>query len=338
VKVKGVLLGIGSVAFACAAAACQDSNASPLATTIDDSRHNHHHHNITTINYDDFSNGATHSDRWFDVGQFLGIGEPEARSSLAFNQGKMTFEATPFTTTFDNGLDHLKHLMMSTRSFDMPLDGWVMVSADIDADTPGCGYHQVPTTHRVLKQSQIAAATLILADAGDTGARFMWWVSDNRAMAVYERAPLDGSCALSTSYTQILGEVSLRGRHHRRDFDHNFAIKYRRDTEDDDNDRDHDAVDWILDGHVRFRVHEVGRPDHGCAHQQITFPAQGPGEELEDRLNSFNIGYGLSSMVDEFPFNACSTGQVSIPANQRLFGQGVSAEYDNFKVETRTQN
>jgi hypothetical protein len=336
VKVQDTLLGIGALAFACAAAACQDSNASTLATTVDNTNGHHHHNRHTTrVTYDDFSNGATHSDRWMDVGSFLGIGEPEARTSLSIANGRMSFEATPFTTSFDNGLDHVKHLVLSTTAFDVPRDGWVRISADIDADTPGTTHNRlIQATGKRVKEGQQAAATLIMSDAGNSGARFMWWVSDNRALAIYERSPVDGSCDLNTSYTQILGEVNLRSRHNRncRSPMHNFAIKYRRNLDRPNRD---DFVDFMMDGHVRFRVRGAGVPEQGTRHHPITFPAQGPGEELMANLNAFNVGYGLASMVDVFPFNACSTGNVSVPEAQRIYGQGAKAIYDNFKIVTR---
>jgi hypothetical protein len=336
--VKDRLFGIGLLALAGGAAACQDSNAAPLAVTEDHHNSNNNGNNPVTVNvtYDDFSNGATHSNRWFDVSAFLGVGEPEVLSSMSFADGKMTFEATPFVTSFDNALDHLKHLSMSTQSFAMPERGDLSVSADIDAETPGgTAFHRVPATGKILQESRQAAATLVLADAGDTGMRFMWWVSDMRAIAVYERAPLDGSCALGTSFTQILGEVNLRGRsNHHRNPVHNFAIRFKRNTSRGNSD----SVEWIVDGNIRIRQRAVGIPDQGCGNHQPLFPAQGPGERLKDRLDSFNIGFGLASMVDSFPFNTCSTGNQSIPTDQRIYGQGASASYDNVKVKTVTRH
>jgi hypothetical protein len=181
-------------------------------------------------------------------------------------------------------------------------------------------------TNRRLTEGQQAAATLDLVDTGDTGVRLSWHVSGTRAFALYERTSLDGSCDLQRNFSQIVQEFAITPG------THNFGIRYVRNTGANGFG---DKVGWILDGQFRAEVRGVGFPlTSASRNHPITFPAQGPGERLDARMNRFSIGHGIASMVDEFPFNQCGTGQVSIPASERAFGQGVNATWDNFRVTT----
>jgi hypothetical protein len=277
--------------------------------------------------YEDFSDPTQYSARWMDVGEFVGAGEPEAVQSRGFAGGVLQFEATPFVTSHDYALDHLKHFAVSTKSYEVPLRGYVEVFADIRAITPGVTPNRlVPATGRRLLEGQQAAATLHLIDFGDTGIRFAWYVSQSRAFALYERLPLDGSCDLQNSFSQIVFELPISAA------THNFGIRYLRNV---GANGFADKVDWVMDGHVRARIRGAGIPlTAPSPNHPITFPAQGPGEVLDARLNRLSIGHGIGSMIDVFPFNQCSTGQVSIPESQRIYGQGVMATFDNFVVTT----
>jgi hypothetical protein len=52
-------------------------------------------------------------------------------------------------------------------------------------------------------------------------------------------------------------------------------------------------------------------------------------------MDRLNVGHGLFSFVDRFPFFSLYSEQfISIPQEQRIFGQGVDALFDNFRIET----
>lgn len=316
-----------------ALASCEDGNAATLAT--DESFHTNQPNppsgpNVTVDRYDDFSDGSTYADRWFDVATFLGVGEPEAIETRSFANGRLNLEATPFVTSHDHVLDHMKYLALSTRNYNVPQRGSVEVSADIVATETGCSNNlRVPATGRRLSTPQQAAATLTLTDRGDTGVNFTWYVSSTRALAVYERTSLKGECDLSKNFTQIVQDIAITPG------THTFAIRYLRNLGPGGFE---DKVDWVIDGWTRAAIRQAGVPLATPPRaNNMTFPAQGAGERLDTRLNKLSVGHGLGSMVDEFPFNQCPTGQVSIPQNQRIWGQGIAASFDNIRVETVTR-
>lgn len=333
--------------------ACSKSNAATLAedeSSIhhgdgddddhdddEDDGHGHHRHChrhghgpsrcVTTDRYDDFSDGATYSDRWFDVSSFVGNVEPEALSSRAFGGGRLHIEATPFMTSSDNVLDHMKYFAVSTQSWEVPLRGSIEVSADVDATTSGTvNERRCHHSNDRMFQGRQAAVTVELIDTSATGIHLAWYISSNRAIALYERLSPDGSCDLDHNFTQVVQEIGISPG------THTFAIRYLRNTGANGFG---DKVGWILDGQFRAEVHGVGIPlgDHH-ANRNTTFPAQGNGERLDNVLNRFNIGHGLATMVDEYPFNQCATGQHSIPTEDRIFGQGAIGNWDNFRVTT----
>jgi hypothetical protein len=54
-------------------------------------------------------------------------------------------------------------------------------------------------------------------------------------------------------------------------------------------------------------------------------------------MGTFNVGHGLFSLLDEFPFHPTYGDRfVSFPEEQRVFGQGVDATFDDFEVTTTT--
>lgn len=279
---------------------------------------------VTVDQYDNFDDPTSYEDKWLSVSEFFGSEEPEARSSRNSASGALAIEATPFVTSQDYGLDHMKYLALSTRSYEVPLRGSVEVSASITALTPGAVHNRLTSNGRRLTESQQAAATLELVDNGDTGVRFAWYVSQNRAFALYERLTLDGSCDLERTYSQIVQEITIPPGAH------TFGIRYLRNTGAAGFG---DKVGWLMDGINRAEVRNVGVPIEIRNNRPVTFLAQGPGERLDNRLNRMTIGHGLATMMDEFPYNQCPTIQTnSVPQTQRIFGQGVSATWDNFRV------
>jgi hypothetical protein len=300
----------------------------------------------TTIVYDDFSDGgASYASKWF----VFPIAEPEALSSRNFDGGALHLRAVPFTLSFDFVLDHLKYLAVSLQRFPIPASGSLSVSADIAVQTPGTSPGRVvPTTGRVLLDPQQAAATLHLLDSVETGQLFDWFVSEHKAFALYER--LFVGVGLDKGFTQITGAPNNNHGVNEpfepksfasQDFDiapgpHRYEIRYSRGG-----GSGADLVEWLIDGAVRARVRNVGvpldvqNPGYYKNSRTITYPSQGPGEELKNTLTGFQIGHGIFTLVDEFPFNQFPPF-VSIPTEERIFGQGAAATYDNFTVTTTT--
>jgi hypothetical protein len=166
-------------------------------------------------------------------------------------------------------------------------------------------------------------------------------------------------------YTQIVGEVRAEPKQ-----SHTVTIQYSRSASTPTNG----TVTFTLDGTTVATVDHVGlpldspkRPAKQVAAWQAknlpygsaTYPGGPPaaGEELGDQIDGFVIGHGTFSLLDAFPFQwgwafgatgpAClydgdatfgssCGGSVSIPASQRLFGQGVKATFDTFTVTTKT--
>lgn len=300
----------------------------------------------TTIVYEDFSDGgASYAGKWF----VFPIAEPEALSTRSFAGGVLQMQAVPFTLSADNVADHVKYLAVSLQRFPAPEKGSIAVFADIGAQTPGTSPGRVvPATGRILLEPQQAAATLHLIDSTETGQLFDWFISEHKAFALYER--LFVGVGLDKGFTQITGAPNDdRGVSEpfepktfaSQDFDispgmHQYGIRYSRDG-----GNGADQVEWLLDGKVRARVRNVGIPldvgNLGYYRQSrtVTYPSQGPGELLKNKLTGFQIGHGIFTLVDEFPFNQFPPF-VSIPTEERIFGQGAIVAYDNFTVTTTT--
>jgi hypothetical protein len=97
------------------------------------------------------------------------------------------------------------------------------------------------------------------------------------------------------------------------------------------------SVDYFLDGQLFAHVDRVGIPlDVQGVPFTGTYPSLGPGEVLS--VDSFQIGHGLFSLLDAFPFQhpGRTDLSVSIPPSERLFGQGAVGSFRNFQVITRT--
>ena len=94
-------------------------------------------------------------------------------------------------------------------------------------------------------------------------------------------------------------------------------------------------MEFLLDGEVVSRIEQIGVPlDWQGKVYTGRWPALGPGEDLPARINSFAIGHGLFSLLDAFPFQyeAAPEESISIPLEQRLFGQGAIGRFQNFEI------
>lgn len=292
--------------------------------------------------YDDFAGGApSYAQKWslfFSLEQQFG-----ATNLPSFARGRLVLDADPFRGWMDAscapGLpvcvnaDHIKYQALSTRAFAVPRRGSVTMSADIEGSTFGTrpGY-VVPATGRRLPEAQQAAAVIQLLDP-TVGQTFDWFVSRHEALPKIERtiAPI-GPVGLDRAYTQFLPAVRIRPGWHR------FSIRYARGL------APHDEADWFVDGRRVAVVHQVGIPldvQNPARHGHIVFRSLGPGERVASRMNSVILGHGIYSFVDNFPFfpayslfPAYQQFFVSIPRDQRIFGQGIAARFDNFRVRT----
>ncbi|MCK6552572.1 DUF6081 family protein [Myxococcota bacterium] len=285
----------------------------------------------TVVDYENFSDGAGYDTRWFSVHSFYGIGETAATNAKTFAGERLAINAAPFTeaATLDLVWDHMKYFAASTTSFDIPVRGAVMVSADIQASTPGVVARRANPAGRPLLEGQQGAATLDLVDADGTGLHLSWWVSETKAFALYERVFPNGQCATDVGFTQIVREISITPGMH------NFAIEYRRNALSSAPD----MVTWTFDGVPQAWVQNIGIPldvQNPTKWNRITYRSLGPGERLQNRLSAFSVGHGIGSMVDEFPFNVCPTNRLSMSPSERAFGQGVNATFDNVRVTTIT--
>ena len=314
----------GPSAAVVAASTAQDANRRRPGTTV--------------IVYDDFHKpgGYTLADynaKWSP----LTLGEMTIEDTRRFDNHTFSISATPFRTAHDSSVaDHAKYVALSKQAFAVPEIGSVTVSADIAVETPGTVLGHVvhgtyvqsgaPYAARVLEGQQ-AAVTLHMIDFA-TGQLFDWFVSGNTAFPLYERLPstVSGSAErVSTDkmYTQITEEVPIAAG-----VPHTVVIRYSRD-------RRRSRVEYLLDGKRVSQVERVGIPldAQGVTYSGI-YPSLGPGELLRDKINSVVIAHGLFSLLDAFPFQHPDAPalNVSVPLRERLFGQGVKAEFANVVV------
>ena len=298
----------------------------------------------TSVLYDNFAGGAAaYPQKWslfFSLEQQFG-----ATNLPAFSGGRLVLDADPFRGWMDTtcapgfqacvNADHVKYQALSKQAFTVPRRGSVAVSADIEGLTLGTrpGY-VVPATGRRLPEAHQAAAVMQLI-APAVGQTFDWFVSRHEAIPKIERtlAPV-GRVGLDRAYTQFLRAVKIRPGWHL------FSIRYARGL------ARRDEVDWSIDGRRVATVHDAGIPldvQDPARYGHITFRSLGPGERVASRMNSVLIGHGIYSFVDNFPFfpayelfPAYQQFFVSIPKDQRIFGQGIDAKFDNFRIETVT--
>ncbi|HSO98115.1 MAG TPA: DUF6081 family protein, partial [Solirubrobacteraceae bacterium] len=294
------------------------------------------------VSYNGFSNASTYAQNWLLFYSLeLQFG---AKNLPAFSHGKLRLAADPFRGWMDKtcvvgfpvcvNADHVKYQAFSRRTFSVPKHGSVALSADILARTSGTrlGY-VVRATGRRIPEAQQAAAVLQMTEP-NVAMTLDWFVSRHEAMPKIERtlAPV-GTAGLDRAYTQFLPAVGIKpGRPHR------FSIRYTRGL------RKRDLAEWFIDGQRVAAVHDVGIPldvQNPRRYGGITFRSLGRGERLAPKMNNIVIGHGVYSFVDNFPFFPAyslfptyPTFFVSIPEQQRIFGQGVDATFSNFKVAT----
>ncbi len=297
----------------------------------------------TVIVYDDFHKpgGYTLADYDAKWTTFM-VGEMAIEDTRRFDNRTLAISATPFRTGQDSGVaDHGKYLGLSKQVFAIPEIGSVTVSMDIAAETPGTvtgrvvhgTYVQSGARYEAsVRQGQQAAATLHMIDF-TTGQLFDWFVSGNTAFSFIERLPssVSGSAEhVSTDkmYSQIIDEVPIAPG-----VAHTVAIRYSRD-------RQGSRVEHLLDGKRVSQVERVGIPlDVQGMKYSGTYPSLGPGELLRDKINSVVVAHGLFSLLDAFPFQHpdAPAQSVSVPMQERLFGQGARAKFANVVVTIEDQ-
>lgn len=309
----------------------------------------------TTIDYNS-ADLAAYDSKWTMLYGPLSLNAGGTRSVSA--DGAFTVSAVPFRVGADYSVyDHLKYIAVSTQEFPVPDRGSLMFSVVIDASTPGTqpnrtihGCYGAPYSYlnvgdpcaqpwsaRAL-QGQQAGVVLNMINF-QTGQLFDWFVSSNQVFALVERLPSNvtnpalqpgdaGYVGLDKAYTQIIKTQTVSaGKNYA------VAIRYSRGPKTS-------TVEYFLNGSLFAKVDNVGIPldVQGQPYTGI-YPSYGSGERLQDELNSFVIGHGLFSLLDAFPFQHPERPDlsVSIPMSERLFGQGATGTFSNFKVVTVSQ-
>jgi hypothetical protein len=303
--------------------------------------------NTTSVVYDSFQKAggytlADYSAKWSNI---YGLGEMALNDTRSFADGKFSVSAVPFQTGADFSVfDHLKYIAISNQSFPVPQKGSITFSSEITAETPGTTpnraingtYIQSGAPYSaVARQGQQAGVVMNMIDF-QTGQLFDWFVAGNTAFTLIERLPssVTGNTTDTTSplyvgrdkmYTQIIDEVPIEPGVHK------VEITYTRRPNES-------FVEYFLDGRLISKVKNVGIPlDRQGGNYSGTYPSLGNGELLKDQINGFSIGHGLFSLLDAFPFQHPDAPElsVSIPIENRLFGQGAKAKFDNFIVTTK---
>ena len=295
------------------------------------------------IVYDDFrADGgyalADYQALWDNI---YGPGEMAVEDTRRFEDGVFTVAAAPFRTGADKSVfDHIKYFGVSRRTFAPPRAGSLTLQATIEAKTPGVERGRVvhgiygpsgggPTGSpysAMLLDAQQASVTLHLIDF-ETGQLFDWLVSDRVAMCLVERLPssVTGSgipVGADKMHTQIIMEHPITPG------PHVYGIRFSRGVE-------RPGVEFLVDGAVVAHIERVGVPlDWQGRLYTGRWPAMGPGEDLTDKIESFAIAHGLFSLLDAFPFQyeTAPEESISIPLDQRLFGQGAIGRFQNFEI------
>jgi hypothetical protein len=327
-----------------------------------------------TVVYDDFQAPggytlSTYASKWANIYGLLDM-DPSypGGDTRSFADGTFSIDDAPFRGSIDFSVyDHLKYMAISNASFPVPGHGSLTFSSRIQAVTPGTeqghvvhGTYGPPFSYpagaaysKVVLEGQQAGAVMNMINFA-TGQLFDWFISGSTAFTLIERLPssVTNPSLPSSSpdwvgpekmYTQIVDEVRIAPG-----VAHDISITYTRGTGNGDS-----TVEYFLDGKRVSRVNNVGIPLDKQPGQHYTgiYPSFGQGEDLRPKLDSFVIGQGLFSLIDEFPYQwgwnggpLCDPGypavcaaSVSIPVSERLFGQGVRAHFDDFAVTTTTK-
>lgn len=299
-----------------------------------------------TLIYDDFRGDGGYGltdylERWDNI---YGPGEMADGDTRRFDDGVFSVSATPFRTGADNSVfDHIKYFAVSRRTFAAPETGSLTVEAEIEARTPGVERGRViqgvygpsgawpngkPWSAELLDAQQ-ACVTLHMIDF-ETGLLFDWLVAETRAVCLVERLPssVTGSSVpvgRDLMHTQIIAEHEVTPGPHR------YSIQFFRGG-------GRCGLSYCIDGREVSRIHDVGVPlDRQGVAYTGRWPSMGPGEDLTKRIGSFSVAHGLFSLLDAFPFQHEEAPElsVSVPMEQRLFGQGAAGRYRNITIVTQ---
>lgn len=299
----------------------------------------------TTVEvYDDFGREGyslvDYHQKWSNP---YGLGEMSSSDTRSFSKGAFKVSAVPFRTGADFSVfDHLKYIAISNKSFPLPDSGSLEISSTIKASTPGTEPGRVIHGTYIESGAPYAEATLEGQQAGvvmnvidfSTGQLFDWFVSGSTAFALIERLPSnvtgnaqEGSpdyVGREKMYTQIIKEIPASPG------THTVSIRINRAA-------GASSVDYFFDGQLTAHVDDIGVPlDAQGAPYTGIYPSLGAGEDLSTKVNSVVIGHGLFSLLDAFPFQHPEAPElsVSIPLSERLFGQGATGTFDDFRVKT----
>lgn len=298
----------------------------------------------TTVEmYDDFDRaGYSLTDYQAKWSNPYGLGEMASTGgdTRTFAQGAFKISAVPFRTGYDFSVfDHLKYIAVSTKAFPVPADGSLEISSKIKASTPGTDPGRIIHGTYVQSGAPYAEPTLEGQQAGvvmnvidfSTGQLFDWFVSGHTAFALIERLPSNvtgiGNVGREKMYTQIIKEIPASPGAH------TVSIRLDRDASGS-------SVDYLFDGKRVAHVDHIGVPlDVQGVPFTGTYPSLGAGEDLSSQVNNVVIGHGLFSLLDAFPFQHPDAPElsVSIPLSERLFGQGATGTFDDFRVKTVTR-
>lgn len=298
------------------------------------------------INYDS-KDTTEYKSKWSNIFGPLELTAGGTRSQQP--NGEFTVSAVPFHVGADFGVyDHLKYIAVSNQSFAVPTAGSLEFSVSIEAKTPGAvdgrvirGCYGAPYSYlnvgdpcarpwsAAAFEGQQAGVVLNMISFA-TGQLFDWFISEKQAFALIERLPSNvtgsGTVGLERAYTQIIktGPIDPKKKHL-------VSIRYSRGP-------GLSRVEYFLDNKSFAVVNNVGIPldVQGVPYTGV-YPSYGAGESLAPSLDSFQIGHGLFSLLDAFPFQHPDRPDlsVSVPMSERLFGQGAVGTFKDFKVITR---
>ncbi|CAN5850404.1 hypothetical protein BH11GEM2_BH11GEM2_40950 [soil metagenome] len=327
------------------ASACADAGVSPTRLEPDRSSASASP-TPGVINYDS-RNLAEYQTKWSNIFGPLELTAGGTRSQDA--NGTFTISAVPFHVGADFSVyDHLKYIAVSNQAFAVPAAGSLEFSVWIDAHTPGtvpgrvirgcygAGYSYLnvgdpcakPWSAAALEGQQAGVVLNMINFA--TGQLFDWFISEHEAFALIERLPSNvtgsGTVGLERAYTQIIKSTPVDSKKK-----HLVSIRYSRGP-------GLSRVEYFLDNKSFATVDKVGTPldVQGVPYTGV-YPSYGAGEALAPSLGSFQLGHGLFSLLDAFPFQHPDRPDlsVSIPISERLFGQGAIGTFKDFKVITR---
>lgn len=302
----------------------------------------------TTVFYDTFGPGygpADYAAKWSNP---YGPGELAAGGMQSFAGARETVAAAPFQTAFDFSVfDHLKYFALANANFPVPRAGSVTFASTMTAHTPGIvpgrtisgTYTQSGAPYSAtLLDSQQAGVVMNVVDFC-TGQLFDWFLTSTKAAPLIERLPSNVTGNFPNNpncpngayvgredmYTQYIKEIPVGPGPHRMEI--TFSRKANGKA----------SVVYALDGRKVAKIKKIGIPlDKQGKRYTGTYPSLGPGELIGDQIDNLSLGHGLFSVLDAFPFQHPDSPElaVSIPASQRIFGQGAIGTWDDFVVTT----